>query len=116
MTQETTHVRITATTVVGSSDPLTAEQLARACGAHVEWVRQLAEAGILQPPADRPPSAWLFHGEDLRQALEVRRLQRDFDAGLDAAALMLDMSREIRRLRSLLAAVDGHAAVRGSVG
>ncbi len=109
-------VRITATTIVGSADPLTAEQLARACGAHVEWVQRLAEAGILQPPADRPPSDWRFHGEDLRQALEVRRLQRDFDAGLDAAALMLDMSREIRRLRSLLAAVDSHVAARGSVG
>jgi len=95
---------VTATTLVGSADPLTAEQLARACGAHVDWVRQLAEAGILSVPQDRPPTAWLFQSEDLQQALEARRLQRDFDATLDAAALMLDMGREIRRLRALLAA------------
>ena len=96
--------QVTATTVVGSSDPLTVEQLARACGAHVDWVRQLAEAGILQPPQGRPPTTWLFYSEDLLQALEARRLQRDFDANLDATALMLDMGREIRRLRALLAA------------
>lgn len=96
--------QVTATTVVGSSDPLTVEQLARACGAHVDWVRQLAEAGILKVPDDHPPTAWLFHSEDLQQAIETRRLQRDFDATLDAAALMLDMGREIRRLRALLSA------------
>lgn len=103
---------VTATTVVGSSDPLTTEQLARACGAHVDWVRQLAEAGILQVPENRPPTAWLFYSEDLQQALEARRLQRDFDATLDAAALMLDMGREIRRLRALLAA---HGVSRAAV-
>ncbi|MCZ2495500.1 MerR family transcriptional regulator [Xylophilus sp. Kf1] len=95
---------VTATTVVDASAPLTVEQLAQACGAHVDWVRQLVDAGIVQMPDDRPPTAWLFHSEDLRQALEARRLQRDFDATLDAAALMLDMGREIRRLRALLAA------------
>jgi chaperone modulatory protein CbpM len=110
MTYESrTTVHLTATTVVGSTDPLTAEQLARACGAHIEWVRQLAEAGILQTPADQPPAAWRFRSEDLGHALEVRRLQRDFDASLDAAALMLDMGREIRRLRARLATFHGAA-------
>ncbi|MES2184317.1 MAG: chaperone modulator CbpM [Pseudomonadota bacterium] len=95
---------VTATTVVSASHPLTTEELARACGAHLEWVRQLADVGILEAPIDTPPEQWRFHSEDLQRALEARRLERDFGAGLDAAALILDMGREIRRLKSLLVA------------
>lgn len=101
------HTVTFSATIVGAGDPLTAEQLARACGAPLDWVRQLADAGILEAPRELPPQSWRFHSEDLHQALELRRLQRDFDAGLDAAALMLDMGREIRRLRALLAALGG---------
>ncbi|QHI96606.1 MerR family transcriptional regulator [Xylophilus rhododendri] len=105
--QHSLHLHFSSTTVLGAGDSLTAEELARACGAQLDWVRQLAEAGILSAPPERPPSSWRFQSEDLQQALEVRRLQRDFDAGLDAAALMLDMGREIRRLRSIVQALGG---------
>ncbi len=99
---------VTATTVVSADHPLSAEELARACGAHLDWVRQLADAGILQPPKAAPVPDWRFHSEDLRSALEVRRLERDFDAGIDAAALILDMGHEIRRLKALLSAHGLH--------
>ena len=99
-------VSVTAATVVDSAAPLTAEALARACGAHLDWVAQLADAGIVRADTASPPHQWRFHGDDLRQALEVRRLERDFGAGLDAAALILDMGREIRRLKAVLAVYD----------
>ena len=48
---------------------------------------------------------WRFHSLDLRRAREARRLERDFDAGLDAVALILDLSQEVRRLKAQLRAL-----------
>jgi len=36
--------------------------------------------------------------------LEARRLERDFGVGLDAAALILDLEHEVRRLKGVLRA------------
>lgn len=96
---------VSTTTLVCASDPLGAAELAHACGAGVEWVVQLVEVGIVEAPAPRtPPDTWRFQSSDLRQALEARRLERDFGVGLDAAALILDLQRELRRLKAVLAA------------
>ena len=97
-------------TVVGAEQALDAEELARACGAEQAWVVQLVRVGIVETQhgqgegrqAAEDPRAWRFDSQALRLALEARRLQHDFDASLDAAALILDMSREIQRLRSRL--------------
>ncbi|MGI4814650.1 MAG: chaperone modulator CbpM [Janthinobacterium lividum] len=94
-------VSVTTATVVSASHPLRADELARACGADLAWVVQLVEIGILEAPAARQDE-WRFHSSDLGRAREARRLQRDFDASLDAAALILDMSAELRRLRTQL--------------
>ena len=96
---------VTTATVVSASDPLGATELAHACGAEVDWVVQLVEVGIVEAPSPRAqPEAWRFRSSDLQYALEARRLQRDFDVGLDAAALILDLQREVRRLKAVLAA------------
>lgn len=94
----------TRATVVCASDPLGADELAHACGADLAWVVQLVEVGIVAAPAEGAPDRWHFHSADLERALAARRLERDFEVGLDAAALILDMQRELRRLRGLLAA------------
>ncbi len=100
-----TSVQVHSVTVVGASDPLDAAALAHACGAGVDWVVQLVEVGIIELPAPRGrPESWRFRSSDLQQALEARRLERNFGAGLDAAALILDLQRELRHLRSVLAA------------
>jgi len=99
----TTAVTVTHCTVVGASDPLAAAELARACGATLEWVAELAASGILDAPAARPVQEWRFGSTELQRALEARRLQRDFDVNLDAAALILDLQQELRRLRAALA-------------
>jgi chaperone modulatory protein CbpM len=95
---------VTAATVVGGEHPLTADELACACGSHLEWVAQLADAGIIRADMRSARTQWRFRGVDLERALEARRLERDFGAGVDAAALILDMRGEIRRLRGLLQA------------
>ncbi|WP_326536024.1 chaperone modulator CbpM [Pseudorhodoferax sp.] len=88
---------------VDDDHPLRADELARAAGDRLEWVLELVEAGVIAPTAPEAPRAqWVFRSEALHGALQVRRLQRDFDVGVDAAALIVDLQREVRRLRALL--------------
>lgn len=98
-----TTVSIVHSVPVDDDHPLSAEELARAAGDAPEWVLELVEAGVIAPAAPGLPRAqWAFHGEALRSALQARRLQRDFDVGVDAAALIIELQREVRRLRALL--------------
>lgn len=90
---------------------LSVEELARACGAEPEWVAQLVEVGIVRG-AGLGPADWRFYSEDLRRARETRRLERDFGACLDAAALILDLSEEVRRLRARLRVQDAPFSTR----
>ena len=93
-----------AATVLDAA-PLTLRELARAVGAEDRWVVRLVEVEILHvdAPAD-PPERWHFRSADLQRALAARRLERDFGANLDAAALILDLQAELRRARALLGA------------
>lgn len=95
---------ITSATVVGKSQPLSADDLARACHAEVEWVAQLVEVGIVNARG-RQPAEWCFYSMDLQRALHARRLEHDFGANLDAVALILDLSQEVRRLKAQLRAL-----------
>ncbi len=85
------------------TSPLTLHELAQAVGADDKWVLRLVEVEILRvSEPSRPPEQWNFRSSDLQRALATRRLERDFDANLDTAALILDMQEELRRLRAVL--------------
>jgi chaperone modulatory protein CbpM len=102
MSMHTTTTVVTAT-VIAAQSPIAAYELAHACGANLDWVIQLVEQGIVrQEAAQAPPGEWCFDSADLQCALDARRLERDFGVGLDAAALILDLQREVRRLRAEL--------------
>jgi chaperone modulatory protein CbpM len=93
------------TTTLIEATPLSVRELARAVGAQEQWVLRLVEVEILhvaEPSA--PPERWQFRSADLQRALAARRLERDFGANLDTAALVLDLQAELRRLRALLGA------------
>jgi chaperone modulatory protein CbpM len=91
------------TTTVIESTPLTVHELARAVGAEDQWVLRLVEVEILSVDTpDAPPERWQFRSADLQRALAARRLERDFGANLDTAALILDLQSELRRLRGLM--------------
>ncbi|SCK51283.1 chaperone modulatory protein CbpM [Variovorax sp. HW608] len=93
------------TTALSASHPLAATELAHACGAEIDWVVQLVEVGIIESrEPGREPEQWRFHSSDLQCALDARRLERDFGVGLDAAALILDLEHEVRRLKAVLRA------------
>ena len=94
-----------AVTTVIESSPLTVRELARAVGAEDQWVLRLVEVEILHVDTpDQPPEQWHFRSGDLQRALAARRLERDFGANLDTAALILDLQSELRRLRALMGA------------
>ncbi|CAM3728607.1 chaperone modulator CbpM [Bordetella tumulicola] len=96
-----TVVIATSDTIVGKAQPLSADELACACGVEVQWIAQLVSVGIVEATGAQPED-WRFHSEDLRRAREARQLERDFDASLDAVALILDLSQEVRQLRAQL--------------
>jgi chaperone modulatory protein CbpM len=78
--------------VIGDEGVLSIEELARACGAEPQWIIELVAVGVLEPQG----------AADLTCARRVFRLQRDFDASLDAAAVMLDLLDQIEQLRARL--------------
>ena len=94
-----------AVTTVIDATPLSVRELAHAVGAEDRWVVRLVEVEILHVDAPaEPPERWQFRSADLQRALAARRLERDFGANLDTAALILDLQAELRRTRALLGA------------
>jgi len=87
--------------VIGDEGVLSIEELARACSAEAEWIVELVAVGVLAPQGRETPD-WRFRAADLTCARRVARLQRDFEASLDAAAVMLDLLDQIERLRARL--------------
>jgi chaperone modulatory protein CbpM len=99
------NVTVTTATAISVNQPLALDELAHACGADPGWVLQLVEVGIVRSRTEaREPERWQFSSRDLEHALEARRLERDFGVDLEAAALILDLRNELRRLRDLLRA------------
>ncbi|ARU04801.1 hypothetical protein CCO03_09025 [Comamonas serinivorans] len=93
--------------LIGVDEHLTAEQLARLCGAQLQWISELAQVGIIRVHnIEAPMQQWRLGSADLRRARAVQRLQRELEANLDAVALILDLEDEIRRLKSLLMTVQ----------
>jgi chaperone modulatory protein CbpM len=88
---------------------LTLEELARACGVEQDWVVRRVHAGILGgQPGDVghvQVTSWRFRSGDLLRARSLLRVERDFDANEDVAALVVDLSDEVRRLRARLHAL-----------
>ena len=87
--------------VIGDEGVLSIEELARACSAEAKWIIELVAIGVLEPQGT-DISRWRFRAADLTCARRVARLQRDFEASLDAAAVMLDLLDQIERLRARL--------------
>ena len=87
--------------VVGDEGVLALEELARACGAEAEWIVELVAVGVLAPEG-RETTDWRFRAADLTCARRVARLQRDFGASMEAAAVMIDLLKQIDQLHARL--------------
>jgi chaperone modulatory protein CbpM len=87
--------------VIGDEGVLALEELARACGAEAEWIVELVAVGVLEPQG-RETTDWRFRAADLTCARRVARLQRDFGASTEAAAVMIDLLKQIDQLHARL--------------
>lgn len=81
---------------------LTLDEIARACAVEPEWVVQRVRTGILLGGTGATPESWRFTSVDLVRARKLVQVERDFDANEELAALVVDLSEEVRRLRRLL--------------
>lgn len=86
---------------------LTLDELARACGVEQGWVVRHVEAGALGSECSVDMASWRFGSGDLGRARRLLRIERAFDAGDELAALVVDLSDEVRRLRARLNALGG---------
>ncbi len=81
---------------------LSLEELARACSVEPAWVAQRVQAGILLNGAAVQVTGWRFTSVDLVRARQLRDIERAFDANEDLAALVVDLTDEVKRLRAKL--------------
>jgi chaperone modulatory protein CbpM len=81
---------------------LTLEEMAHACAVEPEWLVHHVRSGILLGGTVTHPEAWRFTSVDLVRARQIRRIEQDFDANEDLAALVVDLSEEVQRLRTRL--------------
>jgi chaperone modulatory protein CbpM len=81
---------------------LSLEELARACNVEPDWVVRRVQAGILGGQPAVQITEWRFRSGDLQRARRLLRVERDFDANEDVAALVVDLTEEVRRLRARL--------------
>lgn len=98
------------TAVVVDDAALTLEELAQACAVEPDWVVARVRTGILlarddaDADAEADSGGWRFSSADLVRARRLCQIERAFEANDDVAALVVDLSEEIRRLRGKLSA------------
>ncbi|MDQ2778191.1 MAG: chaperone modulator CbpM [Pseudomonadota bacterium] len=66
-----------------------------------QWVVERVQSGLLVQLSGEP-SAWRFDAWVLRRARSMSRLEREYDAVPELAALVADLEDEVRRLKQRL--------------
>lgn len=80
---------------------MTLEQVAAACAAEPEWLLRHISEGLI-PHAECVAGVWRISAIGYLRARRMRRLERDFDAVPELAALMADLLEEMDDLRTRL--------------
>jgi len=80
---------------------LSLDELCRAAAVEPEWVAQRVDEGLLPPPVagGAVSAVWRFDAPALRRVRCMVRIERDFEAPAELAALVADLQDEIERLR-----------------
>jgi len=82
--------------------PLSLVELASACHVEPAWIAERMMAGlIIEPIPDRLDNA-VFGSHALHRTRSLLRIERDFDANPELAALVVDLLDEVTRLRRQL--------------
>ena len=80
---------------------LTLDELCRVSAVSPQWVIERVQGGLLPAEGERV-QAWRFDALALGRVRHMRRLERDFDAVPELAALVVDLLDEVQRLRGRL--------------
>lgn len=80
---------------------LSLDDLCRVCAVSPQWVVERVQAGLLLSLSGEP-AGWRFDAIALRRVRHMVRLERDFDAVPELAALVADLQDEIEALRRRL--------------
>lgn len=86
------------TEVVETGVLLSLDELCHAAALSPQWVVERVQSGLLVDLSGEP-AAWRFDSWVLRRACSMARLERDFDAVPELAALVADLEDEVQRLR-----------------
>lgn len=81
---------------------LTVEEAATLCAVEPEWLIEHLAAGLL-PGIVAEENRLAFPAAALARVRRIARLERDFDAVPELAALICDLEEEIARLKARLA-------------
>jgi chaperone modulatory protein CbpM len=90
----------TLTGVLLEEMTLSLDELARAANVEPEWVVRHVQAGVLGGEPVVQVRSLRFGSGDLDRVRRLRSIERDFDANEQIAALVIDLSDEVRRLRT----------------
>jgi chaperone modulatory protein CbpM len=77
------------------------EQCCRSAGVDALWLQQRIADGLVRASADAA-GGWQLDAIALRRVRRMARLERDFDAVPELAALVADLEDEVRALRARL--------------
>lgn len=77
------------------------EQLAAACQVEPEWLLRHIDEGLL-PHVESVAGIWRFSGTAVSRVRRMYRIEHDFDAEPELAALMADLLEEMDALRAQL--------------
>ncbi len=81
---------------------LTLDELCGVAQLQQHWVIERVRGGLLCSFEHDEPARWRFDAVALRRARAMARLEREFDAVPELAALVVDLETEIARLRMRL--------------
>lgn len=87
---------------------LTLDQLAHSCKVDTVWLSHRIEEGLF-PHAESVAGTWRFTHRCVVRAQRMYKLERDFDAVPELAALIADMHEEIENLRRQLHSLSRQA-------
>lgn len=80
---------------------LTVEEVAYACAVSTDWIQRYVEEGLL-PSRTGTLAEWRFSSRELRRVRHMHRIERDFEAVPELAALVADLLEELDSLRTRL--------------
>jgi chaperone modulatory protein CbpM len=92
--------RQTLTGVLLEEVALSLEELAQAANVEPEWVVRHVQAGVLGGAPVLQATSLRFGSSDLDRVRRLLSIERDFEANEQIAALVIDLSDEVRRLRT----------------